>query len=66
MGTFPPLEGDGPNNLRKEPQWLKFNDDSVSTVDIQKELPEISKQCYVLFYRKRAFSSSNMINYLSL
>ncbi|CAJ1416321.1 unnamed protein product [Effrenium voratum] len=54
------------NEGGKEPQWLKFNDDSVSTVDIQKELPEISKQCYVLFYRKRAFSSSNMINYLSL
>ncbi|CAK9114429.1 unnamed protein product [Durusdinium trenchii] len=54
------------NEGGKEPQWLKFNDDTVSVVDLEQELPEISKQCYVLFYRKQALSSSNLINYSSL
>eukprot|EP00434_Breviolum_minutum_P012233 symbB.v1.2.010786.t3/scaffold707.1/size170859/7 len=54
------------NEGGKEPKWFKFNDDSVSIVDLEQELPEISKQCYVLFYRKQAFSSSNLINYSSL
>eukprot|EP00930_Biecheleria_cincta_P011970 TRINITY_DN11519_c0_g1_i2.p1 TRINITY_DN11519_c0_g1~~TRINITY_DN11519_c0_g1_i2.p1 ORF type:complete len:2103 (+),score=364.03 TRINITY_DN11519_c0_g1_i2:537-6311(+) len=54
------------NEGGKEPTWLKFNDDTVTRVNLQQELPEINKQCYVLFYRKRAFSSSNLINYLSL
>lgn len=54
------------NEGGEEPRWLKFNDDTVSSVDIHQELPEIAKQCYVLFYRKRAFSSSKLINYLSL
>jgi ubiquitin carboxyl-terminal hydrolase 4/11/15 len=54
------------NTERKEPVWLKFNDDTVTSVSITQELEEISKQCYVLFYRKRAFSSSNLINYSSL
>lgn len=54
------------NNEGKEPQWLKFNDESVSSVSMNQELDEVSKQCYVLFYRKRAFSSSNLINYSHL
>lgn len=54
------------NNEGKEPTWLKFNDEAVSSVSLGQELDEISKQCYVLFYRKRAFSSSNLINYSSL
>jgi ubiquitin carboxyl-terminal hydrolase 4/11/15 len=54
------------NEGGKEPTWLKFNDDTVTRVNLQQELQEINKQCYVLFYRKRAFSSSNLINYLSL
>eukprot|EP00931_Biecheleriopsis_adriatica_P059602 TRINITY_DN35688_c0_g1_i2.p1 TRINITY_DN35688_c0_g1~~TRINITY_DN35688_c0_g1_i2.p1 ORF type:complete len:2117 (+),score=462.65 TRINITY_DN35688_c0_g1_i2:173-6523(+) len=54
------------NEGGKEPTWLKFNDETVTRVSLEQEIPEISKQCYVLFYRKRAFSSSNMINYLSL
>jgi len=54
------------NQEGKEPVWLKFNDDVVNSVSLQQELDEISKQCYVLFYRKRAFSSSNLINYSSL
>jgi len=54
------------NSEGKEPVWLKFNDDSVTSVSISQEVDEISRQCYVLFYRKRAFSSSNLINYSSL
>lgn len=54
------------NEGGKEPKWFKYNDDCVSIVDLEQELPEISKQCYVLFYRKQAFSSSNLINYSSL
>jgi len=54
------------NQEGKEPVWLKFNDDVVNSVSLAQELDEISRQCYVLFYRKRAFSSSNLINYSSL
>jgi len=54
------------NSQGKEPVWLKFNDDSVTSVSISQEFDEISRQSYVLFYRKRAFSSSNLINYSSL
>jgi len=54
------------NREGKEPVWLKFNDDSVTSVSLSQELDEISRQSYVLFYRKRAFSSSNLINYSSL
>eukprot|EP00928_Gymnodinium_smaydae_P058208 TRINITY_DN4142_c0_g6_i1.p1 TRINITY_DN4142_c0_g6~~TRINITY_DN4142_c0_g6_i1.p1 ORF type:complete len:1022 (-),score=206.69 TRINITY_DN4142_c0_g6_i1:127-3192(-) len=54
------------NTEGKEPVWLKFNDESVTGVSIGSEVDEISRQCYVLFYRKRAFSSSNLINYASL
>ncbi|CAE8584209.1 unnamed protein product, partial [Polarella glacialis] len=50
----------------QEPVWLKFNDDTVTRVLLPQELTEINEQCYVIFYRKRAFSSSNMINYLSV
>jgi len=55
------MNGDG-----KEPVWLKFNDESVTGVSLSQEFEDISRQCYVLFYRKRAFSSSNLINYSSL
>jgi len=54
------------NNEGKEPVWLKYNDETVNSVSLQQELDEISRQCYVLFYRKKAFSSSNLINYSSL
>jgi len=54
------------NSEGKEPLWLKFNDESVTSVSLNKEVDEISRQSYVLFYRKRAFSSSNLINYSSL
>lgn len=54
------------NNEGKEPVWLNFNDDTVHSVSFRQELDEIARQCYVLFYRKRAFSSSNLINYSSL
>jgi ubiquitin carboxyl-terminal hydrolase 4/11/15 len=54
------------NQEGKEPVWLKYNDDVVNSVSLQQELDELSRQCYVLFYRKRAFSSSNLINYSSL
>jgi len=54
------------NNEGKEPVWLKFNDESVTSVSLGKEMEEVSRQGYVLFYRKRAFSSSNLINYSSL
>jgi hypothetical protein len=54
------------NSEGKEPQWLKFNDEAVTSVSLGQELDEISRQCYVLFYRKRAFSSSNLINYSAL
>jgi len=54
------------NAAGKEPVWLKFNDEAVTSVSFSQELDEISRQCYVLFYRKRAFSSSNLINYSSL
>merc|ERR1712217_470278 len=54
------------NSEGKEPVWLKFNDDPVPSAPRSQELDEISRQCYVLFYRKRAFSSSNLINYSSL
>lgn len=50
----------------KEPIWLKFNDEAVTSVSLSQDMEQISRQCYVLFYRKRAFSSSNLINYLSL
>jgi len=54
------------NGEGKEPVWLKFNDESVTGVSLSQEFEDISRQCYVLFYRKRAFSSSNLINYSSL
>jgi len=54
------------NTEGKEPTWLKFNDETVTTVSISQEKSELSTQCYVLFYRKRAFSSSNLINYSAL
>mmetsp|Transcript_48065 Transcript_48065/g.112321 ORF Transcript_48065/g.112321 Transcript_48065/m.112321 type:complete len:2082 (-) Transcript_48065:260-6505(-) len=54
------------NSEGKEPVWLKFNDETVSSVSLHHELDEISRQSYVLFYKKRAFSSSNLINYSSL
>lgn len=54
------------NGEGKEPVWLKYNDEVVNSVSLQQELDEISRQCYVLFYRKRAFTSSNLINYSSL
>lgn len=54
------------NSEGKEQVWLKFNDESVTSVSFSQELDDISRQCYVLFYRKRAFSSSNLINYSSL
>jgi len=54
------------NSEGKEPVWLKFNDEAVSSVSFNQELDEISRQSYVLFYKKRAFSSSNLINYSSL
>jgi len=54
------------NHEGKEPVWLKYNDDVVNSVSLQQELDELSRQCYVLYYRKRAFSSSNLINYSSL
>eukprot|EP00929_Paragymnodinium_shiwhaense_P097776 TRINITY_DN59371_c0_g1_i1.p1 TRINITY_DN59371_c0_g1~~TRINITY_DN59371_c0_g1_i1.p1 ORF type:complete len:2293 (+),score=533.78 TRINITY_DN59371_c0_g1_i1:227-7105(+) len=54
------------NHEGKEPVWLKFNDESVTSVSVNQEVEDISRQCYVLFYRKRAFSSSNLINYSAL
>jgi len=54
------------NTGGKEPTWLKFNDETVTLVDFAQELPTISKECYVLFYRKRTFSSSNLITYQAL
>jgi hypothetical protein len=54
------------NNEGTEPVWLKYNDEAVTGVPIGQEFDEIQRQCYVLFYRKRAFSSSNLINYSSL
>jgi hypothetical protein len=54
------------NSQGEDPMWLKFNDETVTSVSLSQEKEEISSQCYVLFYRKRAFSSSNLINYASL
>eukprot|EP00747_Dinoflagellata_sp_TGD_P039031 gnl/TRDRNA2_/TRDRNA2_140019_c3_seq1.p1 gnl/TRDRNA2_/TRDRNA2_140019_c3~~gnl/TRDRNA2_/TRDRNA2_140019_c3_seq1.p1 ORF type:complete len:712 (+),score=128.47 gnl/TRDRNA2_/TRDRNA2_140019_c3_seq1:194-2137(+) len=54
------------NEAGKEPTWLKFNDDVVTSVSLAQEIEDISRQCYVLYYKKRALSSSNLINYSTL
>ena len=46
----------------KKRDWYECNDGSVSKCD-KKEI--ISKEAYILFYKKKEFSASNIINLTS-
>lgn len=47
---------------RKNEIWLRFNDSQVSRIDKQ---DIISKDAYILFYKKKEFTASNIINFTS-
>lgn len=43
--------------------WFKCNDSNISRID---RADLISKDAYILFYKRKEFQASNIINYGSL
>lgn len=55
MGTASSGMGKKNNDL-----WFKCNDASISRID---KTDIISKEAYILFYKRREFTASNIINF---
>ena len=49
-------------------RWYKFDDDKVTSVNMNDHfmVESVRKTCYILFFRKKTISSSNLINYTHL
>lgn len=48
---------------KKNDLWLKCNDSNISRID---KADLISKDAYILFYKRREFAASNIINFTAL
>jgi ubiquitin C-terminal hydrolase len=56
------IDGQKKQQPAKASLWLKCNDSSISRID---KADIISKDAYILFYKRKEFSASNIINYTS-
>lgn len=57
-----PVHASQTNTQKKNSQklWFKCNDASISRID---KADIISKDAYILFYKRKEFSASNIINF---